>query len=102
MRDLLAAAARIERFTRGVTLESLLADEMMLSAVQRELITIGEAASELTKVPKIRKLYPSVPWTQMKRMRNGLVHQYWKDHEEIIWGMIEDLPTLISPLKQKK
>jgi len=99
---MLAAAARIERFTQGVTFESLRADEMRMSAVQRELITLGEAASQLTNIPEISQLYPSVPLTEIKAMRNVLVHEYWKDHEEIIWGMIEDLPTLISPLKQKE
>jgi uncharacterized protein with HEPN domain len=55
-----------ERLKRSVRL--------LLSAVTRELIIIGEAAAHLS--PAFTARIPEVLWTDVVNMRNILVHSY--------------------------
>lgn len=99
--DMLTAAAKIKRFTQSITFESLLADEMRMAAVERELIIIGEATDKLMKVaPEIPQLYPSVPWNKMKEIGHSLVPGYYEINWERVWRVIEDdIPILMGQLQ---
>lgn len=100
--DMLEAAAKLQRFTDGISLDSFLADEMRMSAVRSEIITIGEAVDKLMKIaPEIPQRYPDVSWNQMKGMRNRLVHGYQEIDWTIAWETVrESIPTLIPQLRK--
>ena len=72
--DILAAAARIERFVAGLAQAHFVEDEKTTSAVLHELLVIGEASERL--LATFRDANPSIPWRQIAGMRDKLIHAY--------------------------
>jgi len=75
IQDILDAIAKIQRYTRGMTLETFSSDEKTIDAVVRNFIVIGEAAGQIPE--DLRDRYPTVPWSVMRNMRNVLTHVYF-------------------------
>ncbi|MCS6964606.1 MAG: DUF86 domain-containing protein, partial [Thermoflexus sp.] len=93
LKDILDAIERIERFAGEVSFEEFVQNELLNSAVVRQLEIIGEATKNLPAV--IRARYPDVPWSSMARMRDRLSHAYWIVDYEVVWKVIkEELPAL--------
>jgi uncharacterized protein with HEPN domain len=93
LQDIIDAAADIERFTAGVSLERLTGDRKTLFAVAKALENIGEAVKQIPAA--VRRKYPDVPWKDMAGMRDVLVHDYFGVDAAIVWKTIqEDLPPL--------
>lgn len=99
IRDILAAIAEIQRFTRNLDDDSFRKDEKSVRAVEMNFIIIGEAASQIPD--DIEEKYTTIPWNLMRAMRNRLVHVYFKVDEKLMWDTIQnDLPPLISGLEK--
>jgi uncharacterized protein with HEPN domain len=100
--DILAAAARIERFLAGTTMESFPDDEKTRSAVLHELLVIGEASKRLSLA--FRDANPSIPWRQMAGMRDKLIHAYDAVDVEEVWRTatvdVSALAAALSPHTQ--
>ncbi|BDG29867.1 DUF86 domain-containing protein [Thermus thermophilus] len=93
LRDILEAIRRIERFVGDRDFQAFAGDELLMSAVIRQLEIIGEAAKNLPEEVKGR--HSQIPWSLMARMRDRLAHGYWTVDPEILWGVIqEELPSL--------
>lgn len=93
LKDILQAMDRIARFVGNRDYEAFVEDELLTSAVVRQLEIIGEAAKNLPQ--EVRERYPDIPWHLMARMRDRLSHGYWTVDYEIVWGVIrEELPPL--------
>jgi uncharacterized protein with HEPN domain len=83
----------IEEFTNGMDFETFRSDPMAVAAVERKLLTIGEAAVRLGR--EAHSLIPEIPWRQVRDLGNLLRHEYDKVDLAIIWQtLIHDLPTL--------
>jgi uncharacterized protein with HEPN domain len=97
--DILKAVERIEKFTRGLTLEKFIEDDRTIAAVSYELVVIGEAAR---KVPNaVQGTAPDVPWRVMSDMRNVVAHGYFGVDLSIVWQTaIQDVPKLGPPLRR--
>jgi len=97
--DILEANEKIEKYTKEFTSEKLAQNEMTIDAVVRNFGIIGEATKN---VPiEIRKKYPEIPWREMARMRDKLIHEYFGVNVEILWKTIkEDFPP-VKPLIKK-
>jgi uncharacterized protein with HEPN domain len=75
--------------------EALISNRMVQKAVLYELVTIGEAANNLSD--KLKAMHPEVPWRDIVDFRNVLAHHYWAISLEIVGKIIKDedkLPTL--------
>lgn len=91
--DIIDAAADIERFMAGVSLERLTGDRKTLFAVAKALENIGEAVKQIPAA--VRRRYPDIPWKDMAGMRDVLVHDYFGVDAAIVWKTVkEDLPPL--------
>jgi uncharacterized protein with HEPN domain len=94
------AADRVSRFTAGKTFDDYLADELLRSAVERQLGIVGEALSQL------RRIDPATAGaiSQIARVigfRNILVHGYATLDHRVVWGVIErDLDSLRKQVTQ--
>jgi hypothetical protein len=55
--------------------EEFLHDEKTASAVIRKLEIIGEAAKHIPA--RVRQAHPKLPWNEMARMRDKLIHGYF-------------------------
>jgi uncharacterized protein with HEPN domain len=98
MLDMLIAARKIQRYTAGLTLTDFNSNELIQSAVIRELQVIGEAARVITEAT--RTTHPEINWRGIAGMRNRLVHQYFSVSVEIVWGTIQTyVPRLVVQLE---
>jgi uncharacterized protein with HEPN domain len=82
-----------------MTLEEFRDDEMAVDAVVRNIGVIGEAARH---VPGgVQERYPLVPWTEMRGMRNVVIHEYSSVSVPIVWQTVKrNLPPLIPMLEE--
>ena len=97
--DMLIAARKIQRFAAGMTLAEFHTNEMVQSAVIRELQVIGEAARMVTDLT--RTTCNAINWRAIAGMRNRLVHEYFSVQLDVIWKTVQtDLFPLIAQLEQ--
>jgi len=93
LRHILDAIEKIEHYLSDTDYESFVHNDMMTDAVIRELMIIGEAASNLSD--KFQEEHPDVIWWKIKAMRNVLVHEYFGVNLKIVWDTCKNnLPTL--------
>lgn len=99
LEDIVAAAETIEEFVQGQHLESFQANRMIRSAVVHQLTIIREAVAHLSE--DVRRLHPDVPWSDIKGLRNIVVHNYFGiDWEEVWRAATEDVPVLRTRIAQ--
>ncbi|MCC7188568.1 MAG: DUF86 domain-containing protein [Anaerolineales bacterium] len=86
-------------FVKGMDYDAFSKDNKTVYAVIRAVEVIGEAA---TNVPdEIRSKHPSLPWRDIRGMRNKLVHQYFGINMEVVWKTIlEDLPMIVGEIEK--
>lgn len=82
-----------------MSLKDFEGDEKTVDAVVRDISVIGEAARHVPE--DIREHYPGVPWSEMRAMRNVVVHEYASVSIPIVWQTAKrNLPPLV-PMLQK-
>lgn len=90
---------RIESFSKGLTREKFLKDELRKSAILRELEVIGEATKNLSS--GLTSKYPDIEWRSIAGLRDKLIHHYFGINFERVWKVIsEDLPKLKKKIKE--
>ena len=73
--DILVACQKVQRYTAGLDLNGLLADERTYDAVLRNLEIIGEAAKSIPK--DVRDRAAGVDWRGIIGLRDILAHAYF-------------------------
>ena len=87
------AINNILQYTEGKTVQQLNDDTMLFYATVKNIEIIGEASYHLTRA--FCKEHPQTPWNAVMRMRNILVHDYYKIRLNEVWKVItEDLQPL--------
>ena len=98
--DMKEACDLIAKFAHGKTLDDYRHDDMLRSAIERQLMIIGEA---MTQLLKLDDKYES-QITDAKRIitfRNILVHSYEIIDEGIVWDIVTTkLPVLRKQVDQ--
>jgi uncharacterized protein with HEPN domain len=83
----------IEEFVKGVSKSGFLHAHMTQDAIVRRLEIIGEATKNIPVI--FQKKYPDVEWQKMARMRDKLIHHYFRVDLHVVWDVIKkDLPAL--------
>jgi len=92
--DILESCRAILGFCEGVEKESFCGDALLQAAVERHLITIGEAAGSLRKAnPEAEQRITALK--EIVAMRNRLVHQYRHTDPQVVWDVVhKQLPVL--------
>lgn len=86
-------------YTEGKSIQQMNDDTMLFYATVKNIEIIGEAAYHLTKA--FCKEHPQTPWNDVMRMRNILVHDYYKIRLNEVWKVIkEDLQPLREQMTQ--
>lgn len=93
--DVIAAAASIaDHLRRGA-----LADGLIYDAVRMRLQEIGEAVKDIPA--ELRETEPEIPWRDIARMRDHLVHRYYDtDHAIVVATVERDLPVLVEAVRR--
>jgi uncharacterized protein with HEPN domain len=97
--DAIRAAEAAQAFVRGKTYEAFIEDDLVRSAVERQLQIVGEALSQLAKVdPQLASKVGEL--RRIIAFRNILVHGYAAVDYDTVWRLIEDkLPELQTNLR---
>ena len=79
--------------------DQFLEDDKTSSAVVRKLEIIGEATKNIPK--SITQKYEEIPWKEMARMRDKIIHFYFGVDYEIVWNVIKErLPEIKPAIRQ--
>lgn len=93
LQDILQAIENIEDFITGMDFESFKEDTKTTSAVIRQFEIMGEASKQIPS--DVREQYSHVPWSELARMRDKLIHGYFQVNYRTVWNTIRnDLPSL--------
>ncbi|MBI4197503.1 MAG: DUF86 domain-containing protein [Chloroflexi bacterium] len=99
IRDILDAIQRIQQYTQSLTYQQFVDSPMVIDAVARNFITIGEAVRHIPR--QIQEAYPNIPWRAMYGMRNALAHEYDRVSLRRVWNTVEEnLPKLPDLLRE--
>jgi uncharacterized protein with HEPN domain len=74
IRHILDAIAKIRVYTAGMSLATFSANDLVVDAVLRNFMVIGEATRHIPTY--VTTAYPQIPWRLMQDMRNVVVHDY--------------------------
>jgi len=97
IKDILDCIQKIEEFAGDIKFDEFVKDDKTNSAVVRKLEIIGEATKNLPK--SIRQKYKQLPWNDMAKMRDKIIHFYFGIDYEIVWKVIKiRLPQIKSML----
>ena len=101
--DILSAIERIQERTKNIrSADDFLSSPegmTLLDATCMLLISVGESLKNLDKVTegKLLPTYPTIPWKQVKGLRDIIAHHYFDvDASQIFWILSYEL----SPLEQ--
>lgn len=102
--DLQKAAQRVTRYTSGVSRKEFLQDEMRQSAVQHEILIMGEAANALSQ--SLKDSNPEVPWRRLIQLRNFYIHGYDQVDPNAVFrtatGLIRQVERLVDDIVPKE
>jgi uncharacterized protein with HEPN domain len=96
LQHILDSILRIESYLHTVDEATFHQQSMIQDAVVRQIEIIGEAVKPLS--PTLRGLHPDIPWQDIARMRDKLIHDYFGVDLEKVWDTTK---TDIPPLKAK-
>ncbi len=90
-------AARGAKQFAGSDHAEFMRERLLQAAVEHQLMILGEAAKAVSQ--RTRERWPSVPWHEMARMRDVLIHHYFGTDLEIVWTVAtEELDVVIAAL----
>lgn len=97
--DIYLAAQEATEFVNDIEWEVFEFSKLHQNAVIRSLEVIGEAAKLVSE--GTRSKLPEIPWPVVVRMRNRLIHEYFRVNLRIVWDTVKnDLPPLIEILSK--
>ncbi len=83
----------IEDFTSRYVQKNFLHDDLVQSAVVRQIEIMGEATKNISE--SFKKDYPKIPWSDLAGMRDKLIHGYFGVDFNRVWKVVrEDVPKL--------
>jgi len=78
----------------NLTKDSITKDNVYKNALSMSILQIGELVNVLSK--EFRTAHDTIPWREIKRMRDKAAHHYWTFEIDILW---ETVTEDIAPLK---
>ena len=94
--DIRSAVEVIQGFSATRSIAQYEQDEMLRSAVERQLIIVGEAVSQLAHVDA-DLVQALTDRRGMRGLRNRLVHEYRDVDHQRVWNIIQShLPRLLN------
>ncbi len=99
LEDIQDAIEKVAEFIKGMDYDQFAQDAKTTFAVIRALEVLGEAAKSIPEA--VQQQYPAIPWHEMARMRDKLIHHYFGVNLEVVWKTAtEDLPYLAPLIEQ--
>jgi len=99
LKDILDCIAKAQEFIGDLSYDDFVKDDKTSSAVVRKLEIIGEATKQLQK--EVRDAHPELPWSEMAKMRDKIIHFYFGVDYEIVWKVVKERLPELKPLVEK-
>ena len=96
LEDIRQFALNVEIIMEGITYDEFVSDIRIYYSVMKNVEVIGEAANMLTR--DFKEQYQELPWRQIVRMRNVLVHGYAQVSDADLW---DTASKDIKPLREQ-
>lgn len=94
IKDIIECIDQIDKFISNMSFDEFVLNDIVSSAVIRKLEIIGEASKNIPE--DIKAKYNDLPWSEMARMRDKLIHAYFGVDYEIIWRVVRERTPLIK------
>ncbi|OPX17493.1 hypothetical protein BXT86_06220 [candidate division WOR-3 bacterium 4484_100] len=91
IRNILECINKIESFVDKMSFNEFMADEKTKSAVIREIEVMGEAVKNIPNF--IRERNKDIPWRQIAKTRDKIIHFYFGTDYEIVWKVVKERIT---------
>ena len=88
--DMREAAHEVISYMKGVKFAQFEKNKLLRSAVERQLLIIGEAANHISL--QFRKAHSQVMWLDLVALRNILAHEYGNADEQSLAGRDQERP----------
>lgn len=80
--------------------DTFLEDRRTRAAIEREFEIIGEATKRLSAAT--RNAEPELPWSQVARFRDFLIHGYDRVTPDVVWNVIKQhLPKFLAGIERQ-
>lgn len=97
--DILDSSRLAVEYLEKISFDEFIKSTAIQDAVIRRIEIIGEAANRISETS--REKYDHLPWTEMKGMRNLLIHEYDEIDLKEVWNTVKnDLPALIKEIEK--
>jgi uncharacterized protein with HEPN domain len=95
LEDIKQYAQNVETIIKGITFDDFVQDIRIYYSVMKNIEVIGEAANMLTK--DFKEQHSELPWRQIVKMRNVLVHGYAQVSNVDLWDTAtKDIKVLLA------
>lgn len=81
-RDMVDACQRVAHYIHGKTIDDYRTNDLLRSAVERQVEIIGEAARWVSK--PFQDAHPHVPWRPIIAQRHILAHEYGEVEHDLV------------------
>lgn len=97
LRDMLDACDRVSRFIAAKSIDDYRSDDLLRSAVERQVEIIGEAARRVSEL--FREKHPEIAWRPIIAQRHILAHEYGEIEHDLVWRVAtKHIPELRAAL----
>jgi len=99
--DMMGFCVQVLDYTKGIGQIDFVLDRMRFDATVRNIELIGEAATHVPEVIRLKS--PDIPWRKVIATRNRLVHGYLGIDDDTLWSIVVvDVPHLLEALRKMK
>jgi uncharacterized protein with HEPN domain len=99
LEDMRDCCQKVIRYSAGMTMDDLVADEKTFDAVMRNLEITGEAAGQIGA--DIKERHPEVSRRAIAGFRDIPIHAYPTIDEEIVWDRLGYSPDKVPELLEQ-
>lgn len=88
LEDIIAAAAKVEIYTEGLSYDKFIDNELVSDAVLRTFWLLEKQPKIF--LMKIRQLHPQIEWRKMAGMRDMMIHGYFSINYRIVGDIVKN------------
>ena len=101
--EIIESIEKIETYTKGLTRETFINDQLKIDAVDANLRNIGEAVRVLSKHSRIKSkfYYYHIPYKFLSELRSELTHEYFGSDPNAMWNMAVNILPNLKPQFRK-
>lgn len=97
--DMLSAINDAALVVTGKNFSDFQQDRTLILATLACVQIIGEASNHIPE--DIKAKYPTIPWSEIRGMRNRVTHAYFDVDVQLLWETVQnDFPVLEAELKK--